>query len=105
MTETTELLEAREKLALAQQRLAIANKAAAEARTVELLATWRVYDLEPETAGPLTALMPNTIAWRLGEVCMDAASLEQKVGDPIDRGLILLRLLNERGFDVVEKRA
>jgi hypothetical protein len=58
-----------------------------------------------ETTRPLTALMPNTIAWRLGEVCMDVASPAQKVGDPIDRGLILLRLLNERGFDVVEKRA
>jgi hypothetical protein len=58
-----------------------------------------------QTTKPLTALMPNTIAWRLGEVCTDAASPEQKVGDPIDQGLILLRLLNERGFDVVEKRA
>jgi hypothetical protein len=37
-----------------------------------------------QTTGPLTAIMPNTIAWRLGEVCTDAASPEQKVGDPID---------------------
>ncbi len=50
---------------------------------------------------PLTSAMDNLLAWRMGEICMKAASPDQKVGDPIDRGLILLRLLNESGFEVI----
>lgn len=51
---------------------------------------------------PLTAAMDNLHAWRLGQVACDAADPKSGgVGDMIDRGLILLRLLNESGFDVV----
>jgi hypothetical protein len=46
----------------------------------------------------------NDIAWRLGEICQEAASPSQKVGDHIDRGLILLRLLREGGFDLIVRR-
>lgn len=49
----------------------------------------------------LNASMPNTLAWRLGEVALAAGDPQRKdVGDQIDRGLILLRLLNEKGFKV-----
>lgn len=48
---------------------------------------------------PLTALMDNVHASELGQACEDAA--RAPIGDQIDRGLILLRELNERGFDVV----
>lgn len=47
---------------------------------------------------PLTAAMPNTLASKLGAVALQAASSDQPVGDSIDRGLILLRLLEEAGF-------
>lgn len=51
---------------------------------------------------PLTASMQNTLAWRLGSVATNAGDTKRSdVGDPIDRGLILLRLLNEQGFDLV----
>lgn len=42
----------------------------------------------------------NVMAWRLGEAC-DAAAKDPKCGDPIDRGLILLRELEARGLGVV----
>lgn len=49
----------------------------------------------------LTATMENTTAWRLGEIARDAGNPFRKdIGDLIDRGLILIRLLNEAGFDV-----
>lgn len=45
--------------------------------------------------------MDNTLAWRLGMIAKEAGDANRKdVGDPIDRGLILLRLLNEKGFSV-----
>jgi len=49
----------------------------------------------------LTASMDNLYAARLGQIALDAGDRERKdVGDSIDRGLILLRLLNEKGFTV-----
>lgn len=51
---------------------------------------------------PLNAAMGNVLAWRMGRVCLEAADPKQSVGDYIDRGLILLRLLNEAGFEVFE---
>lgn len=39
-------------------------------------------------------------AWRLGEACLKAA-YEPKCGDYIDRGLILLRELEAKGYGVV----
>lgn len=47
--------------------------------------------------------MNNQLAWRLGEIASDAGDPERDVGDHIDRGLILLRLLNESGFQVTGK--
>lgn len=53
----------------------------------------------------LDAAMQNTTAWKLGEIAREAGRADRHgVGDPIDRGLILLRLLNEGGFDLVERR-
>lgn len=44
---------------------------------------------------------PNNVeAWKIGESCRSAAD-DQKCGDPIDRGLILLRELQARGFGIV----
>ena len=42
----------------------------------------------------------NVMAWRIGESC-DAASKDPKCGDPIDRGLILMRELEARGLGIV----
>lgn len=50
---------------------------------------------------PLDAAMNNVLAWRLGEIAILAGGGRKDVGDTIDRGLILLRLLNEKGFDLV----
>jgi hypothetical protein len=47
----------------------------------------------------------NDIAWKLGEVARAAGDPNRTdVGDYIDRGLILLRLLREAGFDLVRRR-
>lgn len=43
----------------------------------------------------------NVDAWRLGEACR-AAAADPKCGDPIDRGLILLRELEAKGYGVVK---
>lgn len=51
---------------------------------------------------PLSGLMENTLAWRLGKICLDAASPNHPSGDYIDRGLILRRLLEEGGFGLIE---
>lgn len=52
---------------------------------------------------PLTATMDNVLAMRLGEIARRAGDPERRdVGDFIDRGLILLRLLRENGFEVRE---
>jgi|HubBroStandDraft_2_1064218.scaffolds.fasta_scaffold00003_37 hypothetical protein len=49
----------------------------------------------------LTAAMDNLDAWRLGGIAKEAGDPNRKdVGDPIDRGLILLRLLTEKGYTV-----
>ncbi len=54
----------------------------------------------PETR-TLTASMDNLDAWRLGEIAKAAGSPDRTdVGDPIDRGLVLLKLLNEKGYTV-----
>jgi hypothetical protein len=49
----------------------------------------------------LTSLMDNVIASRLGDIAINAGARRLDVGDSIDRGLILLRLLNEGGFKVI----
>lgn len=50
----------------------------------------------------LTSGMTNDMAWRMGIIASLAGDTNRKdVGDPIDRGLILLRLLHESGFDVL----
>jgi hypothetical protein len=43
----------------------------------------------------------NQGAWRLGEACTKAAN-EPRCGDYIDRGLILLRELQAKGYGVVK---
>jgi len=51
---------------------------------------------------PLTEAMDNLLAGRLGRVALEAGDPQRKdVGDSIDRGLILRRLLEEKGFGVI----
>lgn len=53
---------------------------------------------------PLTALMDNVLAWQLGEIALQAGSPSRKdIGDYIDRGLILRRLLDQGGFCLIKK--
>ena len=53
---------------------------------------------------PLTACMDNVLASRLGSVFKAVQSNGRDgVGDSIDAGLILRRLLEEEGFSVTEK--
>lgn len=52
---------------------------------------------------PLDCAMPNLDAWRLGEAALNAAAT--RAGDLIDTGLVLLRLINEAGYDVIRPRA
>lgn len=51
-----------------------------------------------EIGKPLDCGMDNVLAWRLGEVASNPQL--QKGGYLIDRGLILRRLLEEKGFSV-----
>jgi len=45
--------------------------------------------------------MSNDLAWRIGVICQQVAALDPgQCGDPIDRGLILVRTLKESGFIV-----
>jgi hypothetical protein len=51
---------------------------------------------------PLTAAMDNVLASKLGKVAVAAGDPKRTdVGDSIDRGLILRRLLEEAGFGLV----
>lgn len=52
---------------------------------------------------PLNCYMDNVLALRLGMVALKAGDPKRKdVGDEIDRGLILRRLLEEAGFTISE---
>lgn len=55
---------------------------------------------KPMRRNPLSAAMSNVHAWVLGEVCRKAAD-DPNVGDYIDRGLILRRMLEEEGYAIV----
>lgn len=49
----------------------------------------------------LTAASDNLLMYRLGLMASEVAKLgPDKCGDEIDRGLIMLRLMNERGMKV-----
>lgn len=49
----------------------------------------------------ITALGPNIVMTKLAEVVLAAADpARTDIGDSIDRGLIVLRLLNEAGFEL-----
>lgn len=51
----------------------------------------------------LTSAMDNVLASRLGGVALNAGNPKRDgVGDSIDRGLILRRLLEEAGFEIRE---
>ena len=52
---------------------------------------------------PLHSCSDNVLVSRLGSVCMETAK-RTDVGDYIDRGLILLKLLEKAGFEVIEKQ-
>jgi hypothetical protein len=57
-----------------------------------------------EYTEPLTCAMDNVFASVLGGVAREAGNPRHpKVGDSIDRGLILRRLLEEEGFYLVRK--
>lgn len=61
--------------------------------------------IEQEYGKALDSGMDNVFAWRLGEIALDAGDPKRKdVGDLIDRGLILRRLLEEKGFLLVTKK-
>ena len=50
---------------------------------------------------PLNSDMDSVLASTLGKIALDAGnSKREDVGDSIDRGLILRRLLEENGFEV-----
>ena len=55
------------------------------------------------TTEPLTPFMDNVLASRLGKVARAAGTSKRTdVGDDIDRGLILLRLLEDDGFSLTK---
>ena len=54
---------------------------------------------------PDSGLMNNIMAYRLGLVGLKLIRYpEQEIGDEIDRGLVLCRLLNESGFKIVYEK-
>jgi len=52
---------------------------------------------------PLTSAMDNVDAWRLGECAHEAS--RAPAGDLIDTGLVLLRLLEEKGYELHKRPA
>lgn len=49
-----------------------------------------------------TGNQPDNIeAWRIGEACSKAAA-DRRCGDPIDRGLILMKELEAKGYGIVK---
>jgi hypothetical protein len=51
---------------------------------------------------PLTAAMDNVLAYKLGRIALDAGKPQRSgVGDNIDRGLVLRKLLEESGFYLI----
>lgn len=53
-----------------------------------------------ETAYTYTGRQPGNLdAWRIGEAC--SAASKASAGDPIDRGLVLLRELEAKGFAIL----
>lgn len=53
-----------------------------------------------DSAYSYTGRQPGNLdAWRIGEAC--SAASEASAGDPIDRGLVLLRELEAKGFAVL----
>jgi len=53
----------------------------------------------PKDVRELDAGMDNVLAYRLGKIASEAGNPNRHdVGDEIDRGLILRRLLEEKGF-------
>lgn len=63
-------------------------------------------DVAKASANYLDSGMSNILAWRLGEIASEAGDPKLKgVGDHIDRGLILRRLLEEKGFFLVSPRS
>ena len=58
-----------------------------------------------EYSTPISAAMNNVLASKLGNIALDAGNPKRSgVGDSIDRGLILRRLLGEEGFYIVVKK-
>jgi hypothetical protein len=55
----------------------------------------------PRRPIPSDGSADNDTAWQLGVISREAGA--EHVGDPIDHGLRLLRLLSENGFDVYWK--
>jgi hypothetical protein len=53
---------------------------------------------------PLDRFIDNVTASKLGRIARDAGNPNRDgVGDDIDRGLILLRLLTDAGFEIAHK--
>ena len=56
----------------------------------------------PPHESALDCGMPNQVAYRLGLIAYEVGTLSNaKAGDEIDRGLILVRRLQESGYSVV----
>ena len=56
------------------------------------------------TIKPLTAAMDNVLAYRLGLTVLEVNNYPRhKIGDEIDRGLVLRRVLEEKGFYLTKK--
>lgn len=66
-------------------------------RLREIAERW-LREIGEPSSRPLTAAMDSLHAWRIGEAVVVAK--ETHVGDLIDRGLVVLRELNARGFDI-----
>ncbi len=61
-----------------------------------------LFDPRPDHIIPLTAAIDNRVASRLGQLARQAGKDRKDVGDDIDRGLILRRLMEEAGYGIVK---
>jgi len=90
VTNTLEFLTAENKRQAAEIERLQAESEALRQKVAELEKQPITYKNQPNNQG----------AWRLGEACQTAAT-DPKCGDLIDRGLILLLALQNKGYGVV----
>jgi hypothetical protein len=77
------------------------NLTAADARDLVYGLQWALGISENGSGEVVTNAMRNEVAYRLGKACWQ--TMQRPESDEIDRGLVLLKNLNEAGFTLTKR--